>query len=66
MISLFHNILYSFVIILGGDNFHIGESINELVELSIDKPQLERMFLENEVENLEEDDNMEEIEEDDL
>ncbi|KAF3613701.1 hypothetical protein FXO38_36103 [Capsicum annuum] len=50
----------------GGEYFNIDESINELVELSIGEPQLEGVFFENEVENLEEDDNMEEIEEDDL
>ncbi|PHT89161.1 hypothetical protein T459_04274 [Capsicum annuum] len=49
-----------------GDHFNIDESINELVELSIDKPQIEGIFFENEVENLEEDDNIKEIEEDDL
>ncbi|KAF3618071.1 Pleiotropic drug resistance protein 3 [Capsicum annuum] len=51
---------------VSGDHFNIDESVNELVELSIDEPQLEGVFFENEVENLEEDDNMEEIEEDDL
>ncbi|KAF3668928.1 putative prolyl endopeptidase-like [Capsicum annuum] len=51
---------------LGGDHFNIDESINELVELSIDERQLEGVFFENEVENLEKNDNMEEIEEGDL
>ncbi|PHT40514.1 hypothetical protein CQW23_19368 [Capsicum baccatum] len=56
----------AFCSLSGGDHFNIDESVNELVELSIDEPQLEGVFFENEVENLEEDDSMEEIEEDDL
>ncbi|PHT97269.1 hypothetical protein BC332_33804 [Capsicum chinense] len=52
--------------LVGGDHFNIDESINELVELSIDEPQLEGVFFENEVANLGEDNNMVEIEEDDL
>lgn len=48
MISFFYNILDSFGIVLGGDHFNIDESINDLVELSIDEPQLGVLF-ENEV-----------------
>nr|XP_009608487.1 uncharacterized protein LOC104102476 [Nicotiana tomentosiformis] len=50
---------------LGGDYFNIDESINDLVELSIDEPQLEGVFFEEEVQDLQEVD-IEEIEEDDL
>lgn len=50
---------------LGRDHFNIDESINDLVELSIDKPQLEGVFFENEVDDSEEKE-LKEIEEDDI
>nr|XP_009600221.1 uncharacterized protein LOC104095736 [Nicotiana tomentosiformis] len=50
---------------LGGDYFNIDESINDLVEFTIDEPQLEGVFFEEEVQDLQEVD-IEEIEEDDL